>query len=134
MTLALATALFVAGAVVAGAIMAVMRLRRGRETLRTPEEAAAAAEAAIPGFAVHDAVIGDDGRAALVLGTDGRVVVVTAGGRVGAVPWAALRQTFDGVVVETGTRRLGHGRLGEVMLKGVHALDVRRLGMPIPTV
>ncbi|KQT34901.1 hypothetical protein ASG29_01740 [Sphingomonas sp. Leaf412] len=124
-----------AAAVVVGTtalLVVVLRLRQRRAMLRTPEEAAEAATAAIPGFAVHDAVIGDDGRAALVLGTDGRVVVVTAGGRAGAVPWAALRQTFDGVVVETGTRRLGQGRLGEVMLKGVHALDVRRLGMPLP--
>ncbi len=71
-------------------------------------------------------MVGDDGRAGLVLGTDGRVVVVTAAGRAGAVPWAALRQTGEGVVVETGTRKLG-----EVLLKGVDALDVRRLGTPI---
>jgi hypothetical protein len=104
------------------------RMLRGRRRrmLRTPEEAVEAAAAAMPGLAAHDAVLGIDGRAGLVLGTDGRVVVVTAAGKAGTVPWAALRQTGEGVVVETGTRRLG-----EVLLKGVNALDVRRLGMPI---
>ena len=112
-------------ALTGGAIVLGLRLRRGRAMLRTPEEAVQVAEAAIPGLSACDAVVGDDGRAGLVLGADGRVVVVTATGRAGAVPWAALRQTYDGVIVETGMRRLG-----EVMLKGVHALDVRRLGMP----
>lgn len=125
MTAGLIAALCAVTAALAAALVAIVRLRGAARMLRTPEEAAQAAEAAIPGLAARDAVVGDDGRAGLVLGDDGRVVVVTAGGRAGAVPWAALRQTYDGVVVETGTRRLG-----EVMLKGIHALDVRRLGNP----
>lgn len=126
MTPILIAALLAGAGALTGAIAFALGLRRGRQMLRTPEEAVVAAQAAIPDLAALDAVIGDDGRAGLVLGQDGRVVVVTAAGRAGAVPWAALRQTFEGVVVETGTRRLG-----EVMLKGVHALDVRRLGMPV---
>ena len=125
MTGTLIAALAATAVALAVALVAIVRMRGGRTMLRTPEEAALAAQAAIPDLAVRDAVVGDDGRAGLVLGDDGRVVVVTAAGRAGAVPWAALRQTYDGVVVETGTRRLG-----EVMLKGIHALDVRRLGMP----
>lgn len=125
MTAGLIAALAATLAALAAALVAIVRLRGAARMLRTPEEAVQAAEAAIPGLAARDAVVGDDGRAGLVLGSDGRVVVVTAAGRAGAVPWAALRQTYDGVVVETGTRRLG-----EVMLKGIHALDVRRLGTP----
>jgi hypothetical protein len=125
--------LVIAGAVAGLALLALAALAwrfvaggRRRGMLRTPEEAVEAAAAALPDLAALDAVVGDDGRAGLVLGTDGRVVVVTAAGRAGAVPWAALRQTGEGVVVETGSRRLG-----EVLLKGVDALDVRRLGTPL---
>lgn len=116
----------VAVALSLGALAWRMMRGRRRRMLRSPEEAVEAAAAAMPGLSAHDAVLGIDGRAGLVLGTDGRVVVVTAAGKAGTVPWAALRQTGEGVLVETGTRRLG-----AVLLKGVNALDVRRLGMPV---
>lgn len=129
MSRAIVIAGVVAGVVLLGLAMLAWRFvarRQRRAMLRTPEEAVEAVAVALPGLSVLNAVVGDDGRAGLVLGTDGRVVVVTATGRAGTVPWAALRQTGEGVVVETGTRRLG-----QVLLKGVDALDVRRLGTPV---
>jgi hypothetical protein len=39
------------------------------------------------------------------------------------IEWAMLRQTEQGVVAETGERRFG-----DVMLHGITAIDVRRLG------
>jgi hypothetical protein len=40
------------------------------------------------------------------------------------VPWTALRQTVEGIVIE------GDRRFGTVTLIGITALDVRRLGQP----
>lgn len=94
--------------------------------MRTPGEALEAFAVALPDFPAIDAVTGEDGRAALAVTADRRVAVVRVRGtRVSGreVVWPMVRQTAEGIVVETGDRRLG-----DVMLVGVNVLDVRRLG------
>ena len=94
--------------------------------MRTLDEALDAAGVALPDFPAVDAVTGEDGRTALAVTAEGRVAVVRVrGARVSGreVAWPMLRQTADGIVVETGDRRLG-----DVLVTGVTALDVRRLG------
>lgn len=95
--------------------------------LRTVDEATEAAVSALPGFVPVDAAVSEDGRAALAIDAGGRVAVIKARhgrprGRL--VPWTALRQTAEGIEVETGD-----WRMGSLMLRGVDALSVRRLGM-----
>lgn len=101
-------------------------LRLGREDrIRSPEEAAAAAEAALAGFEARNAVLGADGAGALAIGADGRLAAVKRHGARAAVrevTWAAVRPTPQGAVVETGERLFG-----PVRLAGVDALDLRRL-------
>ncbi|KAK0330715.1 hypothetical protein LTR94_031764, partial [Friedmanniomyces endolithicus] len=78
--------------------------------MRTIDEARDAALDALPGTQAVDAVISADGRAALVLLSDARIALVrTRGRRVSGreVAWPMLRQTYDGIVVETGDRRFG---------------------------
>ena len=97
--------------------------------MRTPDEALDAVGVALPAFTAIDAVTGEDGRAALAVTADRRVAVVRVrGSRVSGreVTWPMLRQTIEGIVVETGDRRLG-----DVTLVGVTALDVRRLGQMV---
>lgn len=96
--------------------------------IRSVDEALEAATVALPGFPAFDAVISEDGRLALVIATDGRIAVVRvrsnrAGGRL--VDWPMLRQTEEGILIETRDRRFG-----ALVLRGVTALDIRRLGMP----
>ena len=101
-------------------------LRLGGEgTLKNPEEAAAAAEAALAGFEARDVVLGADGAGALAVGADGRLAAVKRHGArpaVREVSWAAVRPTPQGAVIETGERLFG-----AVRLAGVDALDLRRL-------
>lgn len=101
-------------------------LRLGRDArIDSPEEAAAAAEAALAGFEVADVVLGADGAGALAVGVDGRLAAVKRHGARAAVretSWAAVRPTTGGSIVDTGERRFG-----TVMLAGVDALDLRRL-------
>lgn len=115
---ALAVMLALAGA------WAVLRMRRtGR--IEAPEAAAQAADAALGGFVTVGAVVGADGTAALAVDGQGRVAVCRRDGEaitVREVVWSAIRATSDGVVVDTGERRLG-----EVLVAGIDALDVRRL-------
>lgn len=102
------------------------RLRfAGRGRIGAPEEAAGAADAALPGFATSGAVVGADGGGALAVDVRGRVAVMRRRGRgirVREVDWSAVRAGPEGIVVETGDRRLG-----AVSLTGVDALDIRRL-------
>lgn len=94
-------------------------------SLTDPAEAMRGAEAALPGFEPVSAAVGEDFRAALVFDKCGRVAVLKAhGARLAAreVPWRAVRSGADGMVVETG-----EWRFGSVLVKGVNALDVRRL-------
>lgn len=126
-----AYALPIAVAVLLAALAALLLLARRRRAARLsgPEAAADAAEAALADFRATDAVLGADGRAALVVAADGRVAVVRAArarATVREVDWAALRSTPDGVVVEAPGRAWGllSGRLA---LSGVDARHVRRL-------
>jgi hypothetical protein len=96
--------------------------------LRSPEEAMAAAQEAMPACRPVDAVVSDDGRAAIVLDRSGGVVAVKLRGRrtmASAVEWSTLRQTYDGIMVETDTR------FGTAAVLGATALDIRRLGAPV---
>ncbi|HJO64195.1 MAG TPA: hypothetical protein QF469_02545, partial [Sphingomonas sanguinis] len=53
----------------------LVRHRRDRR-VGSPEEVAAAAEAALAGFAVAGAVVGADGQGALAVAQDGRVAAI----------------------------------------------------------
>ena len=101
-------------------------LRLGRDArLASPEEAAAAAEAALAGFETQDVVLGADGAGALAVGVDGRLAAIKRHGARAAVRevrWAAVRSVPQGAIVETKERRFG-----TVVLAGVDALDLRRL-------
>jgi len=101
-------------------------LRRGRGgRVGTPEEAAQAAETALSDFTASGAVVGADGAGALAVDARGRVAVMRRRGRgirVREVAWSAVRATAEGIVIDTGDRRLG-----AIALAGVDALDIRRL-------
>lgn len=116
-----------AAVVVALALAGIGRtLLRGRTArIASPEEAAEAAEQALAGFTTQGAVVGADGGGALAIDRVGRVAVMTRDGKriaVREVTWGALRSTAEGILIDTGERRLG-----EVLVAGVDALDVRRL-------
>lgn len=107
------------------AIAAALRLGGAGRMMRSVDEALAAAGEALPGFAPRDAAVAEDGRAAIVRAGDGRVAVVAIRGRraVGReIVWTEVRQTYDGLLVEAGPRG------GEVLVRGVTALDARRMG------
>ena len=122
------TPLVLAGSVaailtLAGIAWALARRRGGR--IESPEAAADAADAALPGFVTANAVVGADGLGALAVSDDGRVAVMKRrGARITTreVPWSAVRSTMRGIVVETSERRFGR-----VALTGVSVLDIRRL-------
>ena len=108
----------------AGLAWAAVRMRRVMK-IETPEEAADAAQAQLPGFAVAGAVVGADGQGALAIAADGRVAAVRRIGKrlaVREVSWRTVRATREGILVETGDRALG-----AVMLAQVDVLDIRRL-------
>jgi len=98
----------------------MFRLFGGARPLGDVEAMAAAAT--LPGFAVRAALVGDDRRAALVVGERGRVALVVparAGPRAREVGWADIRAGEGGLHV---------GADAPVLVAGVDALDVRRLG------
>lgn len=102
-------------------------LRLGRDgRIGSPEEAADAADHALPGFRTANAVVGADGMAALAIDEGGVRLAVCKrhGARIAVreVGWDSVRSTPEGIVVETGERRFGR-----VPVKGVDALDMRRL-------
>ena len=109
---------------VAIGLWAMLRTRHVMK-IETAEEAADAAQAYLPSFAVAGAVVGADGQGALAVAEDGRVAAVK---RIGArlavceVAWRTVRATREGILVETGDRALG-----TVMLSKVDVLDIRRL-------
>lgn len=108
-----------------GALFGFGRVERRIDTL---DEAIAAVAEALPGFAAFDAVVGDDGRAALAIDATGRIAVVVAhGARVRAreVQWPMLRTIEGGILIETRDRRFG-----AVVLNRRNAVHIRRLGMP----
>ena len=106
-----------------------LMLRRRDRRIESPEIAAEAAEATLPGFATIGAVVGADGAGAIAVGADGRVVAMRRIGKAIAVcqvAWTTLLSTPTGIVIDTGDRRVGR-----VELAGVDALDMRRLA-PLP--
>lgn len=118
--------------VLAGSLAAILMLawtahllRLGRDArIESPEEAAAAAETALAGFAVADVVLGADGAGALALGEDGRLAAIKLHGArpaVREVRWSAVRLSAGGAVIDTGERRFGI-----VTLAGVDAVHLRR--------
>ena len=112
-----------------GGVAAALRLGRSERILVEEADALREADQAVAGFA---AVIGADGRGALVFGEDRRVVVLKAhGAHIAArvIAWDAVRATPGGMVVETNERRFG-----AVALPGVDALDVRRLAPQLTAV
>lgn len=125
MTPVLIAALVGAGLIVSAAAGWLI-LRGGRHArITSPEEAATAAEDALSGFVVGGAVVGADGGGALAVATNGRVAAMARRGRrllSREVEWRSIRSTADGIVIETGDRRLG-----DVRLAGVDVLDIRRL-------
>ena len=120
---------WVLGGIGVGTVLCVVGigwLLRGRRARRlgSPDEVAAAAEAALAGFAVTGAVVGADGQGALAVARDGRVAAVKLHGRrmvVREIPWNQVRSTAEGIVAEI------EGRFGPVTLAGVDVLDIRRL-------
>ncbi|WP_294268682.1 hypothetical protein [uncultured Sphingomonas sp.] len=113
-----------AGVVLSGAGIAWLCTRRRDHRVGSPEEVAAAAEAALAGFTVAGAVVGADGQGALAVATDGRVAAIKLQGRriaVREIPWTRVRSTAEGIVAEV------EGRFGPVLLAGVDVLDIRRL-------
>ena len=108
----------------AGSGWALMRLRdHGR--ISDLEDVAAAVEQALTDFAVLSAVMGSDGQAALACSASGRVAAVRPdrnGFTIGEVVWANLRRGAQGILIETGNRRIG-----TLTLRDVDALDIRRL-------
>ena len=112
------------GTVLGGVGLGWLVRRRRDRRVGSPEEVAAAAEAALVGFAVAGAVVGADGQGALAVAQDGRVAAIKLQGRhiaVREIPWARVRSTAEGIVAEVD------GRFGPVMLAGVDVLDIRRL-------
>ena len=112
------------GVVAVAAVVWRLRARRDRR-IGSPEDAAAAVEAALAGFATVGAVVGADGTAALAVDSRGRVAVCKrqrAGIAVREVGWTAIRATAEGMLVDSGERGFG-----AVTVRGVDALDVRRL-------
>ncbi len=115
-----------------GGVAAALRLGRSERILVEEADALREADQAVAGFAGVSAVIGADGRGALVFGEDRRVVVLKAhGAHIAArvIAWDAVRATPGGMVVETNERRFG-----AVALPGVDALDVRRLAPQLTAV
>lgn len=113
-----------AGTLVSGAGIGLLLRRRRDRRVGSPEEVAAAAEAALSGFIVSGAVVGADGQGALAVATDGRVAAIKRQGRMLAVreiPWTRVRSTAEGIIAEV------EGRFGSVTLAGVDVLDIRRL-------
>ena len=112
-------------AMLVAAALVWLTLRGRTARIASPEEAAEAAEAALAGFDTQGAVVGADGGGALAIDRAGRVAVMKRDGKriaVREVAWVALRSTAEGILIDTGERRLG-----EVLVAGVDALDVRRL-------
>lgn len=100
---------------------------RPNRLLRSPDEVIEAIAETKVAFAAVDALVSNDGRSGLAIDVDGGVLAVRLrGARAVAqvVPWTALRQTIEGIVIE------GERRFGTVTLIGITALDVRRLGQP----
>ncbi|WP_298812652.1 hypothetical protein [uncultured Sphingomonas sp.] len=100
---------------------------RPNRLLRSPDEVIGAITETGTAFAAIDALVSHDGRSGLAIDARGGVLAVRLRGAraiAQVLPWTALRQTVEGIVIE------GDRRFGTVTLIGITALDVRRLGQP----
>jgi len=100
-------------------------LKLGESRIADTETAKTMAEDALSGFVARDALIGTNGAAALVLGTDGIALLKRHGAKVAARRLARplwRRPSPEGVTIESGERMFG-----PVLLYGVLPEDVDRL-------
>ena len=116
--------LWVGLAVAAAAVLAAafLLLRRFGRDHPLGEADALIAAATLPGFTARTALVGDDRRAALVVGEHARVALVTINGsgpRAREVRWQDIRAGNGGLQV---------GADRPMLVAGVDALDVRRAG------
>jgi hypothetical protein len=100
-------------------------LKLGESHIADPHTAKRMAEDALSGFTAREALVGTNGAAALVLGTDSIAVVKRHGAKVavrrlGRPLWK--RASPEGVTIETGERMFG-----PVLLFGVLPEDVAGL-------
>ena len=82
----------------------------GRASIADEAEAMRAAEDALSGFEAIHAVVGSDGRAALVYGVAGKIALLKMHGAWPAVRLVspeAVRETTDDLVVDSGERLFG---------------------------
>ena len=82
----------------------------GRASIADEAEAMRAAEDALSGFEAERAVVGSDGRAALVYGAEGKIAVLKMHGAqpaVRLVSAAAVHETAEGLAVDSGERLFG---------------------------
>ncbi|WP_025587298.1 hypothetical protein [Sphingomonas sp. UNC305MFCol5.2] len=100
-------------------------LKLGESRIADTETAKTMAEDALSGFVARDALVGTNGAAALVLGTDGIALLKRHGAKVAARRLARplwRRPSPEGVTIESGERMFG-----PVLLYGVLPEDVDRL-------
>lgn len=117
MSLAILSAVLVAAA--AGVAIWWWLQRRGPVVT---DATALATASTLVGFAAMEALVGDDRRAAVVVGRHNRVALVTPRGRgltAREVRWQDVRALAGGLRVEGGR---------PVLVAGVNVLDVRRAG------
>jgi hypothetical protein len=100
-------------------------LKLGESRIADPDTARRMAEEALSGFVARAALVGTNGAAALVLGSDGIALLKRHGAKVavrrlGRPLWR--RPSPEGVTIETGERMFG-----PVLLYGVLPEDVDRL-------
>ena len=100
-------------------------LKLGESRIADAETARRMAEEALSGFVARAALVGTNGAAALVLGTDGIALLKRHGAKVavrrlGRPLWR--RPSPEGVTIETGEKMFG-----SVLLYGVLPEDVDRL-------
>jgi len=100
-------------------------LKLGESRIADTETAKTMAEDALSGFVARDALVGTNGAAALVLGTDGIALLKRHGAKVAARRLARplwRRPSPEGVTIESGERMFG-----PVLLYGVLPEEVDRL-------
>ena len=86
----------------------------GRASIADEAQAMRAAEDALSGFEAIHAVVGSDGRAALIYGAEGKVAVLKLHGAqpaVRLVPASSVRDTGAALLVESGERLFGQVRV-----------------------
>lgn len=103
-------------------------LKLGESRIADVATARRMAEEALSGFVARDALVGTNGAAALVLGTDGIALLKRHGARVavrrlGRPLWR--RASPEGVTIETGERMFGPVLLYGVLPEDVDGLEAQ---------